>query len=131
MTDSDIAAELATSFADAWNQHDMDSLAGLFHEDAGFVNVRGSYLIGREQIRAQHATVHSGPYKDSVVRVQVVDVRELAPDVLLAHVRTELDGDPRASGQTRHSLVTFVIERRAGVWRFTAAHNTFVEPSTS
>jgi len=125
---ADIAGELAASFAGAWNQHDMDALASLFHEDAGFVNVRGAYLTGREQIRAQHAAVHAGPYKDSVVRVEVIDSKELAPDVVVAHVRTRLDGDNRTPGQTQHSVVTFVIERRDGLWLFAAAQNTFVSP---
>jgi uncharacterized protein (TIGR02246 family) len=122
------AGELAAGFASAWNQHDMDALAGLFHADAAFVNVAGAYLQGREDIRRQHAAVHAGPYKDSVLRAEVLDARELAPGVIVAHVRTELDGDDRVPGQTRRSLVTFVIERRAGLWRFAAAHNTNVVP---
>jgi uncharacterized protein (TIGR02246 family) len=128
MTEPDIAGELAASFARAWNQHDMDALADLFHDDAAFVNVRGAYFTGREEIRAQHAAIHAGPYKHSVLRAEVVDGRELAPGVIVAHVRTELDGDERVPGQTRHSVVTFVIERRGGRWRFIAAHNTFVLP---
>jgi hypothetical protein len=39
MSESDIASELAAGLASAWNQHDMDALARLFHEDAAFVNV--------------------------------------------------------------------------------------------
>ena len=128
MSEPDIAGKLAASFARAWNQHDMDALAELFHDDAAFVNVRGAYLASRGEIRAQHAAVHAGPYKDSVVRVEVMDTRELAPGVIVAHVRTELDGDGRVPGQTQRSVFTFVIERRAGRWRFVAAHNTFVMP---
>ncbi len=128
MTEPDVAGDLAASFARAWNQHDMDALADLFHDDAAFVNVRGAYLTSREEIRAQHAAIHSGPYRDSVLRVEVMDTRELAPGVIVAHVRTELDGDERVLGQTRHSLVTFVIEQRAGLWRYSTAHNTFVLP---
>jgi uncharacterized protein (TIGR02246 family) len=125
----DVAGELAASFARTWNQHDMDALAELFHEDAAFVNVRGGYLTSREEIRAQHAAIHAGPYKDSVLRVEVTDTRELAPGIIMAHVRTELDGDDRAPGQTQRSVATFVIERRAELWRFIAAHNTLVTPA--
>jgi uncharacterized protein (TIGR02246 family) len=130
MSASDIAAELAAGFASAWNQHDMDGLVGLFHEDAAFVNVRGAYLKGAKEIRQQHAAVHAGPYKHSVVRAEVVDARELAPGVIVAHVQTDLAGDDRAPGQTQRSVATFVIEQRAGLWRFTAAQNTYVLPST-
>lgn len=128
MSASDVAGELAARFARAWNQHDMDVLARLFHEDAAFVNVGGAYLKGAEEIRRQHAAVHAGPYKNSVLRAEVVDARELAPGIIVAHVQTELDGDDRAPGQRRHSLATFVIEQRGGLWRFTAAHNTEVLP---
>jgi hypothetical protein len=41
---------------------------------------------------------HADPYNDSVVRVEVVDTLELAPTFLLAHVRSELDGDTREHG---------------------------------
>ena len=44
---SHIASELSASFAHAWNEHDIDTLAGLFHQDAAFVNVRGGYLTNR------------------------------------------------------------------------------------
>ena len=47
------ANELIADFANAWNTHDMDALAILFHEDGTFVNVVGSYEKGREEIR-QH-----------------------------------------------------------------------------
>jgi uncharacterized protein (TIGR02246 family) len=51
VTSPDIAGELAASFAHAWNQHDMDDLAELFHDDAAFVNVRGAYLTGRDDLQ--------------------------------------------------------------------------------
>jgi uncharacterized protein (TIGR02246 family) len=104
----------------------MDALVGLFHQDAAFVNVRGAYLRGADEIRRQHAAVHAGPYKNSVLHAEVLDARELAPQVILAHVRTDVAGDERVPGQTQQSLATFVIEQRDGLWRFAAAHNTHV-----
>ena len=83
----EIVSELPANFSRAWYQHDMDALAGTFHEDASFVNMRRSYPTGREQIRAQHAAGHAGPSRDSVVRLEVVDARELAAGVHVAHVR--------------------------------------------
>jgi uncharacterized protein (TIGR02246 family) len=128
VSESDVAGELAAGFARAWNGHDMDEFARLFHEDAAFVSVRGTYLRGQEEIRRHHAAVHAGPFKQSALRAEVVDARELAPGVIVAHMRTELNGDDRVPGQMRRSLMTLVIEQRAGVWRFAAAHNTDVVP---
>jgi uncharacterized protein (TIGR02246 family) len=126
VSESDIAGELASAFASAWNSHDMDEFARLFHEDAAFVTVRGTYLRGQKEIRHHHAAVHAGPFKESALRAEVVDARELALGVIVAHMRSELDGDDRVPGRTRRSLMTLVIERRAGLWRFAAAHNTDV-----
>jgi uncharacterized protein (TIGR02246 family) len=106
MSASDIAGELAASFTSAWNQHDMDELARLFHQDAALVNVGGGYLKGAQEIWRQHAAIHAGPYKNSVLRAEVIDARQLAPGIVVAHVRTELDGDDRAPGQTRRTLAT-------------------------
>lgn len=128
MTEREIAAALAADFAAAWNRHDTGELAGLFHDDAGFVNVLGVLYRGREEIRRQHALVHAGPYRESVLQAELVDARKLGPDVIVAHIRTEVAGDARAPGQTRASLLTVVIQRRTGLWRFAAAHNTQIVP---
>ena len=49
-----IAGELKADFAAAWNQHAMQALGSLFHQDAAFVNVTGAYMHGRQEIeRAQ------------------------------------------------------------------------------
>jgi len=52
----------------------------------------------------------------------VVDAREPAPGVIVAHIQTELS----AANQTRRAFGTLVIEQRAGLWRISAAHNTIV-----
>lgn len=120
----DVAIEVADGFARAWNQHDMEALGRLFHDDADFVNVVGLEMRGRESIQRNHAVVHAGAYANSTLRVAVDDSREIAPGVIVAHLHSQLEGDERAPGQTRHTLMTLVIEQRAGQWRIVAAHNT-------
>jgi uncharacterized protein (TIGR02246 family) len=80
--------------------------------------------MDRGEIRAQHAAIHAGPYKHSALQVDFFDVRVLAPNVILALVRTELESNTRTPSEVRHSMVTFVIEQRAQRWGFAAAHNT-------
>jgi uncharacterized protein (TIGR02246 family) len=120
--ESDIAAELFSSFADAWNRNDMVALSRVFSADAGFVDVRGTYVRGADEITRRHAAERAGALKDSVLRGSVVDARQLAPGVIVAHVKTELD----LAGQTRAAFLTFVFERRAGEWRVSEAQNTIV-----
>jgi uncharacterized protein (TIGR02246 family) len=124
------ANELMADYVRAWNAHDIDALTILFHEDGTFVNVIGSYEKDREEIRQLHAAIHASFYKDSVLRAEVLDARELVPGVIVAHVSNELEGDARAPGQTVRTLATYVIEQRAGLWKFTAAHNTRIVPRT-
>jgi uncharacterized protein (TIGR02246 family) len=128
---AEIADELMAGYASAWNAHDVDALTALFHEDGTFVNVIGSYEKGREEIRQLHAAIHGSFYKDSVLRAEVLDARELVPGVIVAHIANELDGDARAPGQTIRTLATYVIEQRGGLWKFTAAHNTRIVPPPS
>jgi|HubBroStandDraft_3_1064219.scaffolds.fasta_scaffold168323_2 uncharacterized protein (TIGR02246 family) len=123
-----IAKKLAASFVTAWNRHDMEELSELFDENAAFVNVRGGYMLGRGEILRQHAVIHAGPYRKSVLRGEIIDARELANGVILAHLRGMLDGDERTPGQTRHAIMTLVIEKRGNSWRFIAAHNSNVVP---
>jgi len=123
-----IADELAADYANAWNVHDMDAMALLFHEDGTFVNVNGTYEKGQEEIRQLHAAIHASFYRDSVLRSVVLDARELVPGVIVAHIANELVGDARAHGKTVRTLATYVIERRAGSWKFTAGHNTRIVP---
>ena len=67
--------------------------------------------------------------QELAVRSEVLDARELVPGVIVAHVASELEGDARAPGQTTRHLATYVIEQRAGSWKFTAAHNTRIVPA--
>jgi uncharacterized protein (TIGR02246 family) len=107
----------------------MTGFAGLFHDDAAFVNVAGRYLRGREEIGRVHALAHAGPFRDSALSAKLLDACGLGPGVVLAHVSTELQGDGRAPGQARSTLMTLVIERRGTQWKIIAAQNTNIVAS--
>jgi uncharacterized protein (TIGR02246 family) len=126
-----LAGEVADGFAGAWNRHDMEALGQLFHDDADFVNVVGVHMRGRESIQRHHGAIHADAYKNSTLRVVVDDAREIASSVIIAHVHTQLEGDARAPGQTRNTLLTLVVARRAGEWRIVAGHNTGIVSGAS
>jgi uncharacterized protein (TIGR02246 family) len=120
------ASEVADGFAAAWNRHDMEALGRLFHDDADFVNVVGLQMRGRESIQDHHGIIHADAYRNSTLRVAVEGARKLEPDVIVAHVHSELEGDERAPLQTRQTLMTIVIEKRIGEWKIVAAQNTAI-----
>jgi uncharacterized protein (TIGR02246 family) len=102
----------------------MAGFADLFQDDAAFVNVAGHYLRGREEIGRIHTLAHAGPFRTSALSATLLDACGLGSGVVLAHVSTELQGDGRAPGQVRSTLMTLVIERRDTHWKIIAAHNT-------
>ena len=126
-TSADRAAVLGVvkGFEDAWNTHDMDAFAALFHEDAAWVHWRGWYWRGREEIKSGHLAVHETFYKNSHMQTTAVeDVTFLTPVVAVTHDRANMTGDERSPGQLLRYRKTMVITNRGGLWRISAGHNT-------
>jgi uncharacterized protein (TIGR02246 family) len=120
-----VARDVARDFADAWNRHDMGDLARLFDEDASLVNVVGMLMRGRDEIEHQHALAHAGPYRSSTLVTTLIETRVLAADVVVCHIRCEVSGDERRPGETRPTLLTFVMTPAAGdAWNIATGQNT-------
>jgi uncharacterized protein (TIGR02246 family) len=85
-----IVADVVNELEKAWNASDGVAFARPFAEDADFVNIRGEHHRTREAIAKGHQAIFDSVYKGSVVRLQVVGVRTLAPTVLLGHVKSNL-----------------------------------------
>ena len=131
MDAADAFAEIVAAFTAAWNRHDMDAFAALFHEDATFVNIRGTLWKGRDAIRDVHKQIHSTFYRTSQVNQEVEDVRLLAPSVALGHVRAELRGDERFPDTVKQTRMTIVLQERNGRWLIAEVHNTEIAPPPS
>ena len=124
---ADKAAVLAIvkGFEDAWNRHDMDAFAELFHEDAAWVHWRGGYFRGRDEIKRGHLAIHQTFYKNTHMQtIAVEDVTFLTDIVAVTHDRADMTGDERSPGQVFRYRKTMVITKRDGLWRISAGHNT-------
>jgi len=120
---------IAESFQHAWNRHDMDQLASLMAEDVDFVTVVGArgWEKGRKEFREGHAEVHKTMFKNSVLTVKQTDVKFIRPDIAIAHVLWETQGDAvpdRKPGEPRAGIFTWVVERRNDKWLIIASQNT-------
>ena len=117
------------SFADTWNRHDMEALAGLFTEDAQFVNVVGLWWRGRDEIRGAHEFTHRTLFKLSHLTVADIDVRFPTADIAIARCRWVLDGHVSPEGAAlpdRHGILAHIVQRDGQQWRIIDSQNTDV-----
>src|SRR5690625_7550575 len=81
----DTPLAVADAFAAAWNDYDAEALAGLFVEDAEFVNVVGVWGPDREHIRQAHAYGFRKIFRNSHMKLGRTAVRDLGADVAVVH----------------------------------------------
>ncbi len=124
--DDDAGPEtIATAFEAAWNAHDMEAFAALFHPDATFVNRFATYWRGVEAIVAGHRAIHETIYRDSRLSVDAPDVDRLSAEAAVLHFWTRLaTGEAHPSGPHQvDTLILAVVTRRQGPWRIQAVEN--------
>lgn len=120
-------------FAEAWNSRDAPALAGLFADDADFVNVVGLWWRNRRDIERAHAYGLSTFFKQSTLSARRIEVRRLGDDVAVVHVRWRLTGQLDKDGaelDDRFAVMMFVAEYRDKAWMVVAAHNTDIIPGS-
>ena len=116
---------LFTRWEKAWADGDAVAWSRLFHEDGTWVLWTGGEWRGRAQMAAEFAGPFATVYKDSFQRIRPVELRRLAPDVVVARILTSTTGDTRQPGVTIHGNKMLVITRRgAGPWLILYGQNT-------
>ena len=123
------AAVLAERWQLAWNQHDMESAAALIAPDGDFVNVGGRWLRGREEFLEYHVRLHEMQMRDSTWSNLALTVRQLSPNVAVAHLEWRIEGDRDPDGgkrEPRQGVFTWVLATDGDVTLIEAAHNTNV-----
>ena len=120
-------------FQTAWNNHDMDALARLFHPEATFVNRFGHYVRGVEAIVAMHAPIHATIYSDSTLENELIDVVPIGDAAAIVHFWSRLaSGAAHPAGpHVVDTLVLAVLTRREDAWKIIALENvTLTNPRT-
>jgi len=120
--------KIPEGFVEAWNQRDAMAIAGLFAEDAEFVNVVGLWWHDRQAIWKAHDYGLKKIFKDSTLELRQKKVRMLSDEVALVHARMRLSGQT-AHGEVqqagvRFNVFTFVVKKEEKGWICVAAHNT-------
>jgi uncharacterized protein (TIGR02246 family) len=126
-------ADLPAAFQAAWNAHDMDAFASLFHADATFVNRFATFTRGVQAIADLHRGIHETIYRDSTLANELIGVEPVADGVAVVHFWSRLATGPAhpAGPHQLDTLVLAVVTRRDGAWRIQAAENvTLTDPRT-
>ena len=128
MTDDRAAVTTIVQELEAsWNAADGARFGVPFTDDADFVTIRAEHLRGREAIARGHQGIFDSIYKGSTVGYEVVGVRPIAPGVLVAHVKTELNAPSGPLAGRHNSLFTIVLVQQESDWRIAAFHNTLIK----
>jgi uncharacterized protein (TIGR02246 family) len=121
------------AFQEAWNTHDMEALAALFHADAVFVNRFGRHVRGVDAIVGMHAPIHATVYSDSTLENELIDVTAIGADAAVVHAWSRLAcGSAHPAGP--HAVDTVfqaVLTRGGDGWKIIAFENvTLTNPRT-
>jgi uncharacterized protein (TIGR02246 family) len=121
-------AELVADVEKAWNSHDMSRFAARFAEDADFINVRGRWWQGREEIEQRHTLLHETIFRESSMSLELASTREVCPGVVLAHVRWRMIGHefggPDHTSDPRTGIWSWVVRDRDGSAEIVSSQNT-------
>jgi uncharacterized protein (TIGR02246 family) len=126
--DDEAIAALVGEVERAWNSHDMSRFAACFAEDADFVNVRGWWWRGREEIERNHALFHETIFSASSMELERASTKEVCPGVVVAHVKWRMVGHevggPQQTSEPRSGIWLWVIRDRDGRLEIVSSHNT-------
>lgn len=113
------------------HQNDVEPFLALHTEATVIVNIAGRRVLGRDALRAAMTAAVASPLADVTTKIEVVDIRFVAPDVaVVSCIKRVTDGrdrDARPAGAAdlpAAGTLTYVLVRDAGAWRIALAQTT-------
>lgn len=113
----------------SWNKHDYSTMASYATEDADWVNIVGMWWKNRKEVQFAHQAYHEVMFKKVKLTKNRVDLRQITPDVIIAHLSTKVGAFTTPSGHQKPeadnmSLLVFV--KKGNKWLLTAGENVEV-----
>jgi uncharacterized protein (TIGR02246 family) len=107
----------------AWDDNDADAFVAPYTEDAVAI-LPGSYLSGKEGVRANMAGSFAGPLKGSTTINKLISVREYGPDtaIVISESGIKFPGESEVP-DARIVRATWVLVKRDGKWLVASYHN--------
>jgi len=125
MTDNHEAVrEVLRGTVSAWTANDPDAFAELYAKDATVTLANGTYLRGRDEIRAYMAAGFAGPMRGTSGMDEPESVRLLGDNAAVVISRSGflLPGES-APPADRLRRATWVLSRQDGTWTVAAYAN--------
>ena len=122
--DRDQLTAIVDKWEKAWNSHDMNAFANLFHEDGVWILWTGDVWKGRKAIEEGHAAVHRTVFRNSVQRERLEELTFVGSDAAVIRFFSTLTGDERAPGKTIRSRKILIVTKRSGTWKVGWGQNT-------
>src|SRR6476620_8830 len=123
---------VGTQQAAAWNKHDAKAYAALFTEDGDCVNVVGWWWTGRAELERKLTDAYLFVFKESVLTIKDsdIDVKFLAPDIAVAHLRWTMTGarTPKGIPEPQQGIQTQILKKQSGKWLVAVFQNTNAIP---
>lgn len=120
--------DLPALFVQAWNERRAENIAGLFAEDAEFINVVGLWWHDRQAIFKAHDYGLKTIFNDSKLEVRQIKVRAMAEEFAIVYARMRLSGQTPIGeveqAGVRFNIFTFVVKKYPEGWLCESAHNT-------
>lgn len=117
---------LQTLQQEAWNHQDAKAYTNLFTDDADVVNVMGWWWKGKAEIERKLTDAFAFVFRESVLTINDVEVRFLAPEIAVAHVRWAMVGarTPKGLPEPQQGIQLQVLQKKAGKWLIASFQNT-------
>jgi len=124
ITDEQAIQQVLSNLENAWNANDTGAYAGLFAEDATFIQIYGGQLDGRRAIEASHRVILDTIYKGSRARFILQSVRMIRPGVAVVLTRANLKYSQGGQPLEMDTRPTFIMAKEPAGWQIVAFQNT-------
>lgn len=104
----------------AWNAHDVDALLQTYSDDATLMTPMFA-ATGKKEIRQKMQRTHERELKNTQVKMEVLSVRQLAPNVAVADIRQQMTGAPAGMPDAFH--VSAVLMKEGKEWKAQAVRS--------
>jgi uncharacterized protein (TIGR02246 family) len=108
----------------AWNAYDSVSIAGLFAEDANFIQIFGGQLDGRAAIEAAHRVIFNTIYRGSHASFMLRSIRFVRPDVAVVFARAHVKFNENNETRGIETRPTLIIVKEQAKWQIVTFQNT-------